>query len=90
RAQNIWHFLNVRALLVRLGGFVRNAIALIASQVPRNKSGWALGTLSTGGVRGALLGPRAGGLLADSYGVRPGVFITARVLILCCFVTLIC
>ncbi len=67
-----------------------NANALIATQVPRNKSGWALGTLSTGGVSGALLGPMAGGLLADSYGLRPVFFITASVLILCFFVTLFC
>ena len=64
-AQNIWQFLILRALLGLLGGFVPNANALIATQVPRNKSGWALGTLSTGGVSGALLGPMAGGLLAD-------------------------
>lgn len=53
-AQNIWQFLILRALLGLLGGFVPNANALIATQVPRNKSGWALGTLSTGGVSGAL------------------------------------
>ena len=56
-AQNIWQFLILRALLGLLGGFIPNANALIATQVPRNKSGWALGTLSTGGVSGALLGP---------------------------------
>ncbi len=88
-AQNIWQFLILRALLGLLGGFVPNANALIATQVPRNKSGWALGTLSTGGVSGALLGPMAGGLL-DSYGLRPVFFITASVLILCFFVTLFC
>lgn len=88
-AQNIWQFLILRALLGLLGGFVPNANALIATQVPRNKSGWALGTLSTGGVSGAL-GPMAGGLLADSYGLRPVFFITASVLILCFFVTLFC
>ncbi len=89
-AQNIWQFLILRALLGLLGGFVPNANALIATQVPRNKSGWALGTLSTGGVSGALLGPMAGGLLADNYGLRPVFFITASVLILCFFVTLFC
>lgn len=41
-AQNIWQFLILRALLGLLGGFVPNANALIATQVPRNKSGWAL------------------------------------------------
>ena len=89
-AQNIWQFLILRALLGLLGGFVPNANALIATQVPRNKSGWALGTLSTGGVSGALLGPMAGGLLADNYGLRPVFFITASVLMLCFFVTLFC
>lgn len=88
-AQNIWQFLVLRALLGVLGGFVPNANALIATQVPRNKSGWALGTLSTGAVSGALLGPLVGGLLADSYGLRPVFFITATVLFLCFVLTLL-
>lgn len=70
-AQNVWQFTVLRALLGLLGGFIPNANALIATQIPRHKSGWALGTLSTGGVSGALLGPLAGGLLADNYGLRP-------------------
>lgn len=89
-AQNIWQFLILRALFGLLGGFVFNANAFIATQVLRNKSGWALGTLFTGGVSGALLGLMAGGLLADSYGLRLVFFITASVLILCFFVTLFC
>lgn len=40
-AQNIWQFLILRALLGLLGGFIPNANALIATQVPRHKSGWA-------------------------------------------------
>lgn len=54
-AQNIWQFLILRALLGLLGGFIPNANALIATQIPRHKSGWALGTLSTGAADGALL-----------------------------------
>lgn len=88
-AQNIWQFLVLRALLGLLGGFVPNANALIATQIPRHKSGWALGTLSTGAVSGALLGPLAGGLLADSYGLRPVFFMTACVLFLCFLLTLL-
>ena len=87
-ATNIWQFLVLRALLGLLGGFVPNANALIATQIPRNKSGWALGTLSTGAVSGALIGPLVGGLLADSYGLRPVFFITAFVLFLCFIMTL--
>ena len=81
-AQNVWQFLILRAL-GSARGFIPNANALIATQIPRQKSGWALGTLSTGGVSGALLGPLAGGLLADHYGLRPVFFITASVLFLC-------
>ncbi|WP_163540487.1 MFS transporter, partial [Klebsiella pneumoniae] len=69
-AQNIWQLLILRALLGVLGGFVPNANALIATQVPVKKSGWALGTLSTGAVSGALIGPLIGGILADLYGLR--------------------
>lgn len=86
-AQNVWQFLILRALLGLLGGFVPNANALIATQIPRHKSGWALGTLSTGAVAGALLGPLAGGLMADSYGLRPVFFITAAVLFACFLLT---
>jgi len=85
-----WQFLILRAVLGLLGGFVPNANALIATQIPRNKSGWALGTLSTGAVSGALLGPLAGGLLADSYGLRPVFFITAVVLFACFLLTFFC
>lgn len=87
-AQNIWQFLILRALLGLLGGFIPNANALIATQIPRHKSGWALGTLSTGGVSGALLGPLAGGFLADNYGLRPVFFMTAAVLFICFMLTL--
>ncbi len=87
--QNIWQFLILRALLGLLGGFVPNANALIATQVPRHKSGWALGTLSTGAVSGALLGPLIGGFLADNYGLRPVFYITALVLFSCFILTLI-
>lgn len=89
-ASNIWQFLALRALLGLLGGFVPNANALIATQVPRHKSGWALGTLSTGGVSGALLGPMIGGFLADTYGLRPVFFITAAVLFTCFIFTFFC
>ncbi|MCP1437388.1 DHA1 family multidrug resistance protein-like MFS transporter [Erwinia persicina] len=87
-ATSIWQFLALRALLGLLGGFVPNANALIATQVPRKRSGWALGWLSTGAVSGALIGPLIGGLLADSFGLRPVFFITAAVLFLCFLMTL--
>lgn len=88
-AQNVWQFLILRALLGLLDGFVPNANALIATQVPRNKSGWALGTLSTNAVSGALIGPLIGELLADLYGLRLVFFITALVLFICFITTVL-
>ena len=87
-AQNIWQFLVLRALLGLLGGFIPNANALIATQIPRQKSGWALGTLSTGAVSGALLGPLAGGFLADHWGLRTVFFLTDSGLLVCFILTL--
>ncbi|WP_149806395.1 MFS transporter, partial [Salmonella enterica] len=69
------------------GRFIPNAIALTAPRVPRHNSGWALGPLFTGGVSVALLGPLAGGLLADHYGLRPVFFITGSVLFICFLLT---
>lgn len=88
-ATSVWQFLFLRALLGLLGGFVPNANALIATQVPLKRSGWALGWLSTGAVSGALIGPLIGGLLADSFGLRPVFFITAAVLFVCFVMTLL-
>ncbi len=66
-----------------------NANALIATQVPVKKSGWALGTLSTGAVSGALIGPLLiGGILADLYGLRPVSLLQPRFLFICFIVTL--
>ena len=47
-ATNVWQLFELRALMGLTSGYIPNAMALVASQVPRDKSGWALGTLSTG------------------------------------------
>jgi len=51
-------------------GYVPNSTALIASQAPKEKTGYALGTLSTGVVAGNLMGPFIGGLIAEMFGIR--------------------
>ena len=55
----------MRALTGIFSGFSSTAMALVASQVPRDRLGFALGWLSTGQIAGTLLGPLFGGLLAD-------------------------
>jgi DHA1 family multidrug resistance protein-like MFS transporter len=49
-------------------GYIPNAMALVASQVPRERSGWALSTLSTAQISGVIGGPLLGGFLADHVG----------------------
>ena len=67
---NIYWLIFLRLLNGVFTGFVPNATALIASQVPKDKSGYALGTLSTGVVAGTLTGPFVGGLIAEIFGIR--------------------
>ena len=67
---NVYWLLALRFLNGIFTGFVPNATALIASQVPKDKSGYALGTLSSGVVAGTLTGPFVGGMIAEVFGIR--------------------
>ena len=65
---NVWQFFASRALMGMFAGFSATAMALVASQVPEHRLGYALGWLSTGQLVGSLVGPVIGGLLADLTG----------------------
>ncbi|HFI0091166.1 TPA: multidrug efflux MFS transporter [Streptococcus suis] len=67
---NVFWLLALRVLNGVFTGYIPNATALIASQVPKDKTGYALGTLSTGVVAGNLIGPTLGGILAEMFGVH--------------------
>jgi DHA1 family multidrug resistance protein-like MFS transporter len=87
-AANVWQLFILRTLMGLTSGYIPNAMALVASQVPRDKSGWALGTLSTGQISGVILGPLLGGFMADHVGLRIVFFMTAGMLFLSFLVTL--
>jgi MFS transporter, DHA1 family, multidrug resistance protein len=65
---NVWQFFGARAVMGLFAGFSSAAIALVASQVPERRLGYALGWLSSGQLVGSLFGPVVGGLLADATG----------------------
>jgi len=65
---NVWQFFAARALMGVFAGFSSTAMALVASQVPEQRLGYALGWLSTGQLVGSLVGPVIGGVLADVTG----------------------
>lgn len=67
---NVFWLIVLRVLNGIFTGYIPNATALIASQVPKDKTGYALGTLSTGAVAGNLIGPTLGGILAEMFGVH--------------------
>ncbi len=67
-SQNVWQFFAARALMGVFAGFSSTAMALVASQVPEQRLGYALGWLSTGQLVGSLIGPVIGGVLADVTG----------------------
>jgi len=84
-AQNVYQLVGLRMLQGALAGFISAAITLVAVQTPRERVGWALGTLSTASVGGTLLGPLVGGYLADTVGMR-SVFLSIGALSLTAFV----
>ncbi|GGE27630.1 multidrug efflux MFS transporter [Streptococcus himalayensis] len=67
---NVFWLIFLRILTGVFAGYVPNSTALIASQVPKEKTGYALGTLSTGLVAGTLIGPLMGGFLAEVVGMH--------------------
>lgn len=80
---NVQWLLIMRIINGMFGGYIPNSTALIASQAPKNRAGYALGTLSTGATGGFLIGPLLGGFLAELFGIRT-VFLLVGVILLCC------
>lgn len=85
---NVFWLLFLRTLNGLFAGYVPNATALIASQVPQNRSGYALGTLSTGLTAGVLIGPLLGGTLSEAFGMRGTFLLVGLILFICCLLTI--
>ncbi|MGH7156252.1 MAG: MFS transporter [Acetobacteraceae bacterium] len=85
-SRTVWQFFGARALMGAFAGFSASAIALVASQVPEQRLGFALGWLSTGQLVGGLAGPVIGGILADATGsYRVPFYCTAAI----CFIAML-
>jgi DHA1 family multidrug resistance protein-like MFS transporter len=77
-----WHLLALRMLNGIVSGYVPAAVSLVSATTPKERMGFAMGTLQSGGTAGAILGPFIGGLMADSFGYRPIFYITGTLLFL--------
>jgi len=85
--QNVYQLTGLRILQGALSGFQAAVITMIATQTPRERTGWALGIIHTGRVGGTLLGPLIGGYLSEIVGFR-GQFITIGVMDFIAFIAM--
>lgn len=85
---NVWMLIGLRLIQGAFSGYINNAYALIASEVPRSHSGKTMGTLTTGAVGGQLIGPIFGGLIAGAWGYRIPFFLFGLLMFVATLVTL--
>jgi MFS family permease len=71
------------------GGYSSGSTILIATQTPKEKSGWALSIIASSVMGGSLLGPLAGGYMPMIFGIRP-TFWSASVFICITFFLTLC
>jgi DHA1 family multidrug resistance protein-like MFS transporter len=79
-AQSPQQLLVLRLIQGCLTGTVPAATTLVASAVPRDRTGFALGWLQMGIFAGVSVGPLVGGLVADTLGYRPSFLVTGAFL----------
>jgi DHA1 family multidrug resistance protein-like MFS transporter len=70
----------LRAIQGMITGTIGAANALVASVVPRERSGFAMGLLQVGLGAGVGLGPMIGGAVADTFGYRAAFYVTSALL----------
>lgn len=63
-------------------GTVAAANALVASQAPRDQTGYAMGLIQVGLGSGVALGPVIGGAIADQFGYSAAFYVTAALLLI--------
>lgn len=74
--RNEYELLIVRACHGIVSGFIPGSLSLLASTLPKDRSGWGLGLMQAGIAAGTIMGPLFGATLADIFGMR-GSFIVA-------------
>lgn len=69
-AHSVWELVALRLLTGLMGGYASGSMALVATQTPKSRCGWALGLLSSGIMAGNIAGPLMGGTLPSLIGIR--------------------
>lgn len=79
-AGNAWQLLLLRMLNGTISGFLPAAVSLISTNTPKERMGFAMGTIQSGGVAGSILGPFVGGLMVEWIGYRNIFYVTGLLL----------
>jgi DHA1 family multidrug resistance protein-like MFS transporter len=72
----------LRAVQGLVTGTISATYALVAAEVPREHSGFAMGMLQVGSGVGVALGPLLGGAIADAFSYSAAFYVTAAMLLL--------
>ena len=81
-SQDVTQLFLARLVQGLLSGFLPAAMALVAANTPKEKTGYALGLLQSATAGGTVLGPLLGGFISDIFGFRSVFFIVAGLLII--------
>jgi MFS family permease len=87
-AQNVYELIVLRLLQGVITGYSTACTTLIATQTDKKHAGWALGSLSTASISGALFGPMIGGYIEENFGIQNVFFIIGSLLMIAFFTTL--
>ncbi|TMV51349.1 multidrug efflux MFS transporter [Paenibacillus mesophilus] len=80
--RNPYELIAVRILSGLLAGYVPSAIALVGTNTPEKKVGYALGIMSTASAAGSVLGPMVGGMMSTFVGYREAFLLSGAVVLI--------
>ncbi len=83
-----WQLVALRLLAGLLGGYASGSMILVASQTPKEKTGRAVGILSSGIMAGNIAGPLIGGVLPGWIGIRETFLLTGGIIFIAFLATL--
>lgn len=86
--QNPYELLAMRALQGLLAGYIPGAIALIGTNTPENRVGYALATFSTATATGSIIGPLLGGTISHLFSSRTAFVIAGLIMLVATFLVL--
>ncbi len=82
-------FLLVRLFQGLLAGFVPASIALVGTNTPEDKTGYALGIMATSGATGTIIGPLIGGVVSYYIGNRNAFLFSALIVLIAALIATI-